>query len=76
MNTTIIKSFGSGQITIPKKWRKTESPVYRAHTKGDNIILSPVVEEEVIFDATRDNDGKPVPLKDFAKALNEVIKNG
>ena len=76
MNTTILKSFGSGQITIPKKWRDDiKASAYRARRRGDEIILSPF-EEEVIFDATRDNEGKPINAKDFLKALNEVIKNG
>jgi len=75
MNTTIIKSFGSGQITIPKKWRSDDIKAYLAKRKGDEIVLSPF-GEEVVFDATRDNEGKPVSLKDFSKALNEVIKNG
>jgi bifunctional DNA-binding transcriptional regulator/antitoxin component of YhaV-PrlF toxin-antitoxin module len=76
MNTAIIKTFGSGQITIPKKWRDDiKTSAYRARKRGNEIILSPF-EEEVVFDATRDNEGKPINAKDFLKALNAVIKNG
>jgi bifunctional DNA-binding transcriptional regulator/antitoxin component of YhaV-PrlF toxin-antitoxin module len=47
MNTTIIKSFGSGQITIPKAWReRIKAPAYRAFIKGKTITLSPIKEED------------------------------
>lgn len=76
MKSVIIKQFGSGQITIPKKWRdEIKANAYRAKRRGDEIILSPF-EEEVIFDAARDNEGKPISAKDFLKTLNEVIQNG
>ena len=77
MKSTILKQFGSGQITIPKKWRgDAKERFWRARQRGDEIILSPIEDEEIIFDAERDNDGKLVPVKDFLKTLNSVIQDG
>jgi len=76
MKYTILKQFGSGQITIPKKWRgDAKEAFWRARQKGREIVLEPV-DEEAIFDATRDNNGKSVPVADFLGALNSVLKNG
>ncbi|MBU1090057.1 hypothetical protein KKF38_04695 [Patescibacteria group bacterium] len=47
METTIIKQFGSGQITIPKKWRRdAKTTFYHARKRGESIILSPLDEKD------------------------------
>ena len=47
METTIIKQFGSGQITIPKEWRKKiKAHNFRASIKGRVVTLSPLDEKD------------------------------
>lgn len=75
MNSTILKIFGSGQLTIPKKWRDDDkAAAYTAIRRGHDIILRPVEREDVIFDAERDNAGAPIPAAEFLKILKRAMK--
>ena len=82
--TTITKATSRGQITIPKSWRdrfKTNNYLLRA---GDfKLEIMPVDAEELewigaetIFNADRDNGGKPIEAREFLKILRSVKKNG
>lgn len=45
MNLTILKMFGTGQITIPKEWReKFKTNEFFAVLKKDSIVIKPVPE--------------------------------
>ncbi|MFH1375933.1 MAG: hypothetical protein ABIH35_04670 [Patescibacteria group bacterium] len=58
MKTTIIKQFGSGQITIPKKWRdESKASAYRASKNGTKIILSPIKENDDEVEFYEDKNG-------------------
>lgn len=76
MNPTVLKVFGTGQITIPKRWRDAHNTnLYMAKDNGTNIILEPIKNEEsVIFDADEHNDGEGVEINDFIKALENSLK--
>ncbi|MEI6221547.1 MAG: AbrB/MazE/SpoVT family DNA-binding domain-containing protein [bacterium] len=42
MTHTVLKVFGTGQVTIPKKWRKKyNTNLFLAHEEDDKIILQP-----------------------------------
>ena len=78
----IVKSTSKGQITIPKAWRKqfkTENFMLKMETH--QITLKPVrlediiMDEEVIFDADRDNKGKGISPDSVIRMLKK-IKNG
>ena len=78
----IVKSTSKGQITIPKAWRKqfkTENFMLKMETH--QITLKPVrledmiMDEEVIFDADRDNKGKGISPDSVIRMLRK-IKNG
>ena len=77
----IVKATSKGQITLPSKWRKGfETDRYLLKEQDGSLVITPfevdALEEqgwETIFDATRDNDGKGVPISKFIKALKESI---
>jgi AbrB family looped-hinge helix DNA binding protein len=80
MSNKISKCTSKGQITLPKEWRdqfKTENFMIEYDQK--KLIITPVdlayLQEEVIFDATRDNAGKGVSVDEMIKVLKKV-KNG
>ena len=49
---TTVKMFGTGQITIPKKWReKIDTVDFLAKFKDEEIVLTPLKMED-------DNEGE------------------
>ncbi|MBU0457948.1 AbrB/MazE/SpoVT family DNA-binding domain-containing protein [Patescibacteria group bacterium] len=81
MTSKVVKSTERGQITLPKNWRKnfdTDNFILEMH--GNKLIIMPinieeVAEEEVLFDADRDNSGKGISPEEIIKCLKK-IKNG
>ena len=80
MTAKISKCTSKGQITLPKDWRdqfKTDDFMIQYDQK--QLIIQPIniskLQEEIIFDADRDNDGKGIPIDDLIKTLKK-IKNG
>jgi bifunctional DNA-binding transcriptional regulator/antitoxin component of YhaV-PrlF toxin-antitoxin module len=75
MNSTILKLFGTGQITLPKKWRtKFKTTHFKAVMEEDKLIITPLEEEEIFFDADEFNAGEGVELNEFYKALKKSLK--
>lgn len=73
--TKILKLFGTGQVTLPAKWRKKfKTEYFKVVIDEDKLVLSPYEEEIVFFDANEFNDGKGVELSVFNKALKESLK--
>ena len=81
MSTKVAKSTQRGQVTLPKKWRSNfQTNCFTMEMHEDKLIIKPLNiesarDEEVLFDAARDNDGKGVSPDDIITALQE-IKNG
>ena len=75
MDSSVLKVFGTGQVTLPKRWRDRFNLCFlKATLDGNKIVMTPIVDEEgVMFDAERDNDGKGVDIKTFAKALRASL---
>jgi AbrB family looped-hinge helix DNA binding protein len=80
MPTKIAKCTEKGQITLPKKWRElfdTDSFIIDFDDK--QLIVKPIemskINEEVVFDADRDNGGKGIPLDEMIKLLKKS-RNG
>jgi bifunctional DNA-binding transcriptional regulator/antitoxin component of YhaV-PrlF toxin-antitoxin module len=77
MTSRVIKSTERGQITLPKSWRDnfdTDSFIVEMH--NNKLIVMPIdlskkMEEEVIFDADRDNEGKGISPDQIIKALKK-----
>lgn len=81
MNKVVLKSFGTGQVTLPKTWReKFDTQYFVAIIQDNQITIKPFIDdteaEEVFFDAEKFNKNKGVEVKDFYKALKESLKNG
>lgn len=75
MTSTILKSFGTGQVTLPKKWRSQfKTKHFKAEIKGNKLTISPIEEEIVIFDADEFNGGEGVSAKDFFEALEKSLR--
>lgn len=78
MNAKVVKATAKGQITLPKTWRdqfKTDN--YMLTIKNEGIIVKPVKieeleEEEIIFDAKRDNNGKPISSNEMIRILKKL----
>jgi bifunctional DNA-binding transcriptional regulator/antitoxin component of YhaV-PrlF toxin-antitoxin module len=76
MATKITKCTTKGQITLPKEWRdqfKTEDFMIEC---GQKQLVTPInlseLQEEVVFDAERDNGGKGVSVDEMIKTLNKI----
>jgi hypothetical protein len=78
MSKKILKSTPRGQITLPKQWRDsfpTDHYVVQSHP--DKLIIMPLqlekpFDEEIIFDADRDNGGKGVSPEEMIKLLKRI----
>jgi len=75
----VVKSFGTGQITLPKKWRdQFSTQFFEVSIQKDKLIIVPLqstIEEEVIFDADKYNNGKGVKINEFYKALKNSLQD-
>lgn len=64
MADKVVQPTSKGQITLPKEWRKKfPTDNFLIKQRGATLEIVPVFvdeleDEEVIFDADRDNDGK------------------
>lgn len=78
MQATIQKATSRGQITLPATWRKqfnTNSylmEIADTFLKVKPINIEELVDEEVIFDADRDNGGKGILAEDFIKVIDSI----
>lgn len=80
MASKIVKSTSKGQITLPMEWRKKfETNTYIMQIETGQITVTPLnlkkMEEEILFDADRDNEGTGVSVDDMISRLKK-IKNG
>lgn len=79
MTHKILKSTERGQITLPKEWRDsfgTNNYVVSIHKK--TLVIAPLhvdldENEEVIFDADRDNGGKGVSVDSMINMLEKIL---
>uniref|UniRef100_A0A7C4R632 AbrB/MazE/SpoVT family DNA-binding domain-containing protein n=1 Tax=candidate division CPR3 bacterium TaxID=2268181 RepID=A0A7C4R632_UNCC3 len=72
---TTLKLFGTGQVTIPKKWRDAlKAKEFEAVINDDGeIILRPIEFGWVnVFNAER--DGGSMDAKELSRALKKDIK--
>lgn len=74
MPTKIAKCTEKGQITLPKQWRDLfDTDSYVVDFDDKQLIIKPFhlskVQEDIVFDADRDNEGKGVLLDDMIKIL-------
>jgi len=78
MNMKVVKSTTKGQITLPKNWRnKFDTDNFLLEIASGKIIIKPIrieelQDEEVIFDADRDNNGAGIPVGDMIKMLKKI----
>lgn len=81
MSPKIVRSTSKGQITLPKSWRdqfNTDNFLMQIDVKS--ITIKPInlselqAEEEVIFDADRDNNGKGVSPDEIIRMLKKIRK--
>jgi len=80
MTAKISKCTVKGQITLPKDWRgqfKTDSFMIKYDKK--ELVITPVdlthLQEDILFDAERDNEGEGISVDEMIKTLKK-IKNG
>lgn len=81
MSPKIVKSTSKGQITLPKSWRdQFNTDDFLMQIEVNAITIKPVnlarlqEEEEVIFDADRDNNGKGVSPDEIIRMLKKINK--
>jgi bifunctional DNA-binding transcriptional regulator/antitoxin component of YhaV-PrlF toxin-antitoxin module len=75
MHSTILTLFGTGQVTLPKKWRdQFNAKHFQATIQGKTLTLKPIEQEIVFFDADEFNEGEGVSLQAFHKALKNSLR--
>lgn len=81
MSPKIVKSTSKGQITLPKSWRdQFNTDDFLMQIEVNSITIKPInlaelqAEEEVIFDADRDNNGKGVTPDEIIRMLKKIRK--
>jgi bifunctional DNA-binding transcriptional regulator/antitoxin component of YhaV-PrlF toxin-antitoxin module len=77
MNTRIAKCTSKGQITLPAEFRnKFSTDSYKIQFDDRQIIIVPIdlrqLEEEVVFDAATDNNGKGIAVDEMIKLLKKA----
>ena len=79
-NTTVLrKIFGSGQVTLPKRWREgIETDTVSVQEKEGELRIIPIKTEAsgVIFDSAKVGHPEGVEIKQFLKALKKANQNG
>ena len=80
MPTKITKCTEKGQITLPKKWRELfDTDSFIVDFDNKQLIVRPIemakLNEEIVFDADRDNQGKGIPIDEMIKMLKKS-RNG
>ncbi len=77
--TNIQKVTTRGQITLPKAWRDVNgSSLVQVQVKDDTLVIRPAKldsEDEVVWSAARDNNGKGIEDRKFLKVLQEIVEN-
>lgn len=77
MTHTFVKATSKGQITLPKKWRNQfKTDHFIVTLEASRLVVAPMdiaqwAEEEVLFDAERDNDGQGLSPDDMIKLLKK-----
>lgn len=81
MTPKIVKTTSKGQVTLPKIWRdKFNTDDFLMQIDVNSITIKPInlarlqEEEEVIFDADRDNNGKGVSPDEIIRMLKKIRK--
>lgn len=78
--TTIVKATTKGQITLPARWRKKyKTDSFMLKEKAGKLEVVPISMEviekgnwEVVFNAKRDNKGKPLSGRELIKRLKSI----
>lgn len=81
MTPKIVKTTSKGQVTLPKIWRdKFNTDDFLMQIDVKSITIKPInlarlqEEEEVMFDADRDNNGKGVSPDEIIRMLKKINK--
>ncbi len=78
MTRKIAKSTERGQITLPKEWRDNfPTNTFIVEMRDDRLIVLPLNvdkadDEEILFDADRDNNGKGVSAEDMIAMIRKI----
>lgn len=69
----ISKATINGQITLPAEWRRKCNTDYFSIEMHDGYVkIRPFVQNEVLFDADRDNDGEGIPVDEMLSLLKKI----
>ncbi len=81
---TTLKSFGTGQVTLPKAWReKFKTDHFIAQETSQGLLIKPLVEEGFYYEEDENSFGISFPLgidakelaRNLEKANAEIQKN-
>lgn len=82
MTDKVVQPTSKGQVTLPKEWRnKFPTNNFLIKTSATKLEIIPVFvdvleEEEIIFDADRDNNGKGLKPNELIHAIKKADCNG
>lgn len=76
--STVRKITEKGQVTLPAKWRKRTKANLVSFVEREGVLevrpAKVVEDEEVLFNADRDNGGEGIPVEKFIQALERLEK--
>jgi hypothetical protein len=81
---TTLKSFGTGQVTLPKAWReKFKTDHFIAQETSQGLLIKPLVEDGFYYEEDENSFGISFPLgidakelaRNLEKANAEIRKN-
>lgn len=79
-NTSVVrKIFGSGQVTLPKRWReRIGTDTVSVQEKEGELRIKPLKTDasSIIFDSAKVGHPEGVEIKQFLKALKKTNANG
>jgi bifunctional DNA-binding transcriptional regulator/antitoxin component of YhaV-PrlF toxin-antitoxin module len=78
MNVKTAKATSKGQITLPNQWRKQfKTNDFLLVMEKKQLVVKPLYldklsDDEVLFDAERDNEGKGIAVEDMIQMIESI----
>lgn len=77
MNTYTLKLFNTGQVTLPKKWRKKyRTKNFIAQETKNGLLIQPLTDKKVVYFENKDGFGlyceSGIPIDDVVDKIKKI----